>query len=265
LTRALAVPARAGYRATVTTPGSRPGKPARRTPGRFARRLLGDRVFARVVTRYRAIFVDLDAVADCVPVLPGDRELLDLGGGDGALLDRLLARHGRLHATLVDRSDKVGLLLRAEHRARVRLLPSSSLSACDGLPRPDIVVVADVLHHVPPGERRSFLRQLHAFCGERPPRLVLKDVAPKGWRAVLGLLSDRYVTGDRHVALLEPEELRLLVGEVFRGWTVRETPLGARDAPNYCFVFEPPGSERAGVSDAGSIPANDARPNGVVP
>ena len=61
------------------------------TLGSLARTLLGDRAFVRVADAYRAIFVNLDALVDCLPPFAPGTEILDVGGGDGAVLDRVLA------------------------------------------------------------------------------------------------------------------------------------------------------------------------------
>ncbi len=220
------------------------------TPGAFVRLALGDALFARVVEVYRAIYVDLDEVAACIPELPPDAELLDVGGGDGALLDRILHRQPHLRASLVDLNQSVGLSLQGARRDRVRMFPSMrprDLRA-RGVPRPDAVVIADVLHHVPAGERSGFLRDVAEFVGPSPRFVAVKEVAPEGWRARLGILSDRYVTGDLHVELLTPPDVHQLVSEAFPGLVARETPLFERDAPNYCLVFEP--SRRARQSQA---------------
>jgi hypothetical protein len=212
------------------------------TPGAFVRRALGDRLFASVVDVYRAVFVDLDEVAACVPDLPPDAEILDVGGGDGALLERILRRQPRLRASLVDLRDRVGLSLRPEHRDRVRMLPATRIRDCAarGVPPPDAVVLADVLHHVPVAERAALLRDVAAFAGPSLRFLVVKEIAPRGWRARLSLLSDRYVTGDRHVELLAPDDAKRLVSSVFPQLVAKDTALLERDAPNYCIVFERP-------------------------
>ncbi|MFN2427166.1 MAG: cyclopropane-fatty-acyl-phospholipid synthase family protein [Candidatus Binatia bacterium] len=219
------------------------------TPGEMVRRGLGDGLFARVVEFYRAVFVDLDEVAACLPMLAEGSELLDVGGGDGALLERILRRQPGLRASLVDLHASVGLSLTGDRRERVCLLPSTRVRECAsrGIPPPDAVLVADVLHHVPPAQRASFLREIREFTGGRPPLLVVKEVAPVGWRARLGLLSDRYVTGDRHVVLLTAGEVKKLVAEVFPELVPRETALMERDSPNYCILFEP-GSPPVGVT-----------------
>jgi hypothetical protein len=212
------------------------------TPGALVRRLLGDRLFSRVVEVYRAVFVDLDEVAACIPELPAGAEILDVGGGDGALLDRLLRIQPHVRATLVDQSSKVGLSLAERNRERVRLLASRAVSECmaAGVPPPHAIVISDVLHHVPRDQRLDFLREVAAFGRASARFVAIKEVAPEGWRATLGLLSDWYVTGDRHVELIPPEDLVPLVLEAFPGFVAKPTRLLERDAPNYCIVFEAP-------------------------
>lgn len=125
------------------------------TPGVLARRLLGDRWFASVVEVYRSVFVDLDEVARCLPALPAETEILDLGGG--ALAERILRQQPGLRISIVDSGPRVGICLRGARRRRARLLASTSLReyGARGLPRPDLVLLADVLHHVPVAERAT--------------------------------------------------------------------------------------------------------------
>jgi 2-polyprenyl-6-hydroxyphenyl methylase/3-demethylubiquinone-9 3-methyltransferase len=226
------------------------------TPGKLVRRLLGDRIFASVVRVYRAIYVDLDAVAECIPVLPPGAELLDVGGGDGALLDHLLRRQPHLNASIVDLEASVGLSLVGDRRERVRLFSSmASMREClsRGVPYPDGIVIADVLHHIPVAARESFLRDVAAFAGPSLRFVAVKEVAPVGWRAGLGLLSDRYVTGDRHAQLLSQDEATDLVQKAFPQLAPRTTTLFERDAPNYCVIFE------AGVRQEARRPVPEER------
>jgi hypothetical protein len=211
-------------------------------PGHLARRLLGERGFVRAAESYRAIFVSLDSVVDCLPTFPPAAEILDVGGGDGALLDRILARFPDARATMVDLVPRIGVAIARERRGRVRLLPATRLAdyRASGATAPDVVLLADVLHHVPPAEREPLLREIRAVGGAKPLRLVVKDVAPGGFRAWLSVFADRWISGDRNVELLTPAAAMQLVASVFPEWTASATPLLDRDPPNYCLVFTPP-------------------------
>ena len=208
--------------------------------GSLARRLLGDRLFVRAADFYRAIFVDLDAVVDCLPAFAPGTEILDVGGGDGAVLDRVLARNPGTRATLVDLAPRVGVAIAPERRDRVRCLPATRVAAgrARGAPAPDVVLLSDVLHHVAPAEREALLREVRDAAGA-PALLVVKDVAPGGFRAWLSVFAARWVSGDRGVQLIGPRDACALVARVFPEWTPCATPLLDRDPPNYCIVFAP--------------------------
>lgn len=211
------------------------------TLGSLARTLLGDRAFVRVADAYRAIFVNLDALVDCLPRFAPGTEILDVGGGDGAVLDRVLARNPGVSATLVDLAPQVGVAIAAERRERVRLLPATRVAALRerGAPAPDVVICSDLLHHVPPDAREALLREVRDIAGERA-LLIVKDVAPGGLRAGLSVFADRWISGDRGVQLIGPRDACALVARVFPSHVADETPLLDRDRPNYCIVFAPP-------------------------
>jgi hypothetical protein len=210
------------------------------SPGQLARRLLGPRLFPRVGRAYRALFVDLERVVDSFPPLPPAGHVLEVGGGDGELLNVLLARHPGLRATLIDLNPGAGGGLRPALRDRVELLSGTSLA--DWLARSDrrqvdLVVLSDVVHHVPGQERAAFLAQLRGLLERRQTVLVVKDVRRGGWRAWLSELSDRYVSGDRQVRYLVEDEMEALVTASIPGVTATRTALFSRNPPNYCLVF----------------------------
>jgi hypothetical protein len=210
------------------------------TVGQLARKLLGARGFSRVGGWYRALFVDVEKVVDSFPALPDDVEVLDVGGGDGAVLDVLLARYPRARATMIDLAPRIGGALRPAHAARVTLLPGTAVSAYRAaMPRaPGLILVSDVLHHVAPDARLRLFLDLRDLLGGRPATLVVKDLEPGHLRARLGYLADRYISGDRSVTPAPPEEVRALLAQAFPGAAVRATNLIDRDPPNYALVCE---------------------------
>jgi hypothetical protein len=60
--------------------------------GSMARALLGKRWFPVVGGWYRSVFVDLARVVDGLPDLPAAARVLHIGGGDGQMINILLAR-----------------------------------------------------------------------------------------------------------------------------------------------------------------------------
>src|SRR5512133_2396508 len=130
--------------------------------GQLARQILGNRWFPVVGSWYRAVFVNLERVVDCLPPLPPGAHVLDIGGGDGAMINILLARNPACDVTMLDAGARLGSFLRPEFRGRVHLHPSTSLKAYaeSATESPDLVIIGDVIHHVPVDERRGFFADL---------------------------------------------------------------------------------------------------------
>ena len=210
--------------------------------GSLTRRVLGRRLFARIGPAYRAVFVDLSKVVDSMPDLGGCRRVLDIGGGDGEVINLLLERHPHLEATMIDLAQNLAAAVKPHVRNRVRVLPRTSVRAYAALgePRPDLVILSDVLHHVPVPLRPQLLADVRDLLEAWPALLVIKDVEPGSWRARLGYLADRYVSGDRQVELQPRAELVDLVRRVFDGASVEESPLMTVDRPNYSICVRIP-------------------------
>ncbi|MGH7745799.1 MAG: class I SAM-dependent methyltransferase [Candidatus Dormibacteria bacterium] len=210
--------------------------------GPIARRVLGKRLFHRISPHYRRIFVDLSEVArtldDHIPV---GAHVLDVGGGDGACLNALLERRTDLSATLIDLSPTIGDSLAIDIRLRVKLLPKTSMRRFLADPersRFQVVLISDVLHHVPSSDRAEFFSDLHHLIDSASPAiLVVKDVETFGLRANWSFLADRYISGDRNVRLLSRQEVIGHVQTHCDARTVVETALYETDAPNYSLVF----------------------------
>jgi|SRR5215471_4999315 len=206
--------------------------------GRWARRALGERWFPLVGAWYRSLFVNLEKVADSVPPVPGDANILDVGGGDGAVLNVVLGRHPAARAVMIDLGASIGSSLAPDRASRVRLLPQTSMNDYGrlGMERPDLIIISDVLHHVPVAERRTFFSDLRALIAGGATTIFFKDVEPGSWRATAGYLADRYVSGDRRVELVGQVAVRALLEEAFPGATFQPTDLFRRDPPNYALT-----------------------------
>ena len=209
--------------------------------GPLIRRFLGPHLAPRVGKYYRAIYVDLAKVATALAaVIPRDAHLLDVGGGDGQPLNHLLAVRQDLTITTLDPASVVGQWIDPRYQDRVKCLPRTSLSefVASACVDPDVILIADVMHHIPKSARHEFLDSV-AILLDRVPglRIIVKDVEPGHWRAQLGLWSDRYVTGDRNVSLISRNDVTRLFEDVLGPLHSDETDLFKNDGPNYAIVF----------------------------
>jgi hypothetical protein len=203
--------------------------------------LLGARL-ARVAGRcYRAIFVDLRKEAEVLAAaIPRNARVLDIGGGDGEPLNHLLALRSDLHITTLDPLAEVGQWIDARYSGRVTRLTHTSLAEylAGNRADPDTLLIADVMHHIPPDARAEFLRSVRVLLDRLPRlRIIVKDVEPGHWRAQLGYWSDRYITGDREVSPISRENLVRLFEDYLGPLRRENTNLLATDEPNYAIVF----------------------------
>jgi len=207
------------------------------SPGKIVRTLLGPRLFAPVGRLYRGFFVDLERVVDCLPPLDPGATVLEIGGGDGQLVNVLLSRHPGLHVTMLDLRPDIGQALRPEYRERVVCLPGTRVS--DYVPQapPALIILSDVVHHIAIDERHRFFAELAPHMANRNTLLAIKEVRPGSVKARLALAADHHISGERQVRFLDEAELQTLVATAMPGITLRDTNLIERDPPNYCVVF----------------------------
>ena len=182
-------------------------------PGPRLRRALGP--FERGVAEvYRRFFVDLGALAREIRAWTGAGAILEVGCGEGLLLSRLAAVYPQAEVVGIDPSPAVGRLFRGDRR-RVSFERASTEELARRRPHAfDLVVLCDVLHHVPPPARRHLLASLRGLLAPGG------GVAVKDWERrpgpihLLVRLSDRYLTGD-DVTYAAPDELATLLADVF--------------------------------------------------
>jgi 2-polyprenyl-6-hydroxyphenyl methylase/3-demethylubiquinone-9 3-methyltransferase len=168
----------------------------------------------RVTEAYRRIFIDLDAFVEQMQRWTAATRILEIGCGEGAVTERLVVRFPTAHITAIDIAPHVGRLFRGDagrvnfHQARVDEVVTKHPAAFD------LVILADVLHHVPRPLRTGILASARAALAPQG-RMVFKDWARHATPIHLACaLSDRYLTGD-DVHYLTEEELRVLAVETF--------------------------------------------------
>jgi hypothetical protein len=191
--------------------------------------------------RYRAIFVDLAKEATALAsVIPLNAHVLDVGGGDGEPLNHLLTLRQDLRITTLDPGPVVGEWIDTCFASQVTRLPGTSLAdyVAAGRPSPDAILIADVLHHIPQSARPAFLATVKEIFDRVPQlRVIVKDVEPGTWRALLGYWSDRYITGDAHVSPVTRGSVIRLLGETLGELRYEHTNLFDADGPNYAMAF----------------------------
>jgi 2-polyprenyl-3-methyl-5-hydroxy-6-metoxy-1,4-benzoquinol methylase len=209
--------------------------------GSAIRSLLGARLSRRAGRWYRAIFVDLSKEAIALAAaIPRDAHVLDVGGGDGEPINHLLSLRPDLRITTLDLGPVVGQWIDARFDDRVTRLPRTDLAEylAQNRPNPDAILLADVMHHVPEVARRGFLDSVKELLDRMPNlRIVVKDVEPGTWRALLGYWSDRYITGDLGVCPISREELARLFKDALGPLRCEHTNLIEVDGPNYVVAF----------------------------
>lgn len=182
--------------------------------GPLLRRAFG-RQERRISEAYRRIFVDLDALVDSIHAhVPAPLHVLEIGCGEGAVTERLARAFPGAVLTGIDVRAHPGRLCLSD-RSRVRFLRTSAADLCaTEHTRYQLVIISDVLHHVPYPEWGHFLSSARALLAENGT-LILKEWVRKLTPAyALGYLSDRFVTGDR-ILYAGEAELRMLAESSF--------------------------------------------------
>ena len=172
--------------------------------------------------------------------IPHNAHLLDIGGGDGEPLNQLLALRPDLRVTTLDPGLVVGQWIETRFDGQVTRLPGTSLANYleTGRADPGAILIADVIHHIPESARAGLLRLGQGLL-ERVPqlRIIVKDVEPGHWRALLGYWSDRYITGDKDVSPISREKLRAALPRNAGASVAATIPPVETDRPNYAIIF----------------------------
>lgn len=184
--------------------------------GPFVRQMLGH--LERPVSKtYRAIFVDLLAlvrkIKDWVPE-QDILEILEVGCGEGLFTELLAREYSNSRITGIDISSRLGRLFRGDvSRVFFRQIEIQSFMA-ENRCIFDLVVIADVVHHIPLKMRREFMGYLKGIM-QAGTFLIVKD-----WERrltpihMLTYFSDRYITSD-DIYYYTASELRNLIKDVF--------------------------------------------------
>ena len=170
--------------------------------------------------------------------MPQPRRILEVGCGEGAMTERLSKAYPAATVTGTDITPRIGRLFRGD-AAKVRFLrrPVEDV-ALDEPASFDLVLLCDVVHHVPPLERQPLLSAIGRVLGAGGS-LAIKDwivsSSPIHWFCSA---SDRYLTGD-DVQFCTAESMRALPTGAFGCDAIREEPLIRPRSNNVAYLVRP--------------------------
>jgi 2-polyprenyl-3-methyl-5-hydroxy-6-metoxy-1,4-benzoquinol methylase len=147
---------------------------------------------------YRSIFIDIDDfVLHVANWVPEAKRILEVGCGEGAIAERLVAAYPDAEVTGIDIIAGPGRLYSGPEGA-VRFLETTVQGLAEVEPGTyDLVILADVLHHVPLSVRAELMAAIRVLMAPGA-KFVMKEwernYTPIYW---LSYLSDRWITGDR--------------------------------------------------------------------
>jgi trans-aconitate methyltransferase len=209
--------------------------------GPLVRRMFGP--YERQISEfYRSIYINIDAFVELVVQWkPAPSKILEVGCGEGAVTQRLHAAYPGAEITAIDITPRVGRLYRGSLDG-VRFMKCAVQEIAATEPgRYDLVVLSDVLHHVPTELRQGLLDAIRTAMAPNGT-LVFKDwqknYAPIHW---LCYASDRWLTGDR-ISYMTREEMRERLANSFDDGALAAE---ARIGPwwnNLAILVRPPGS-----------------------
>jgi 2-polyprenyl-6-hydroxyphenyl methylase/3-demethylubiquinone-9 3-methyltransferase len=162
---------------------------------------------------WRGIFMSLDHWTCIIGTwAPQPRRILELGCGEGCSTIRLAAAYPDAVIDAVDIAAHVGRLYQGPaDRVRFRIVTAEDLAQeCPNAY--DLIIVTDVLHHIPQEARGSFLAAVRGLLAPGGV-LAFKDWH-RNWAPIyyLGYAADRWLTGDRIAYLTRAEARHLLAG-----------------------------------------------------
>jgi 2-polyprenyl-6-hydroxyphenyl methylase/3-demethylubiquinone-9 3-methyltransferase len=162
------------------------------------------------------LFVDLDGLAATIAGLGSFGSVIEVGCGEGALLSRLMDALGPdATAVGIDIAPNPGRGYTGRNPKVVFRRSAVADLVAEG-ERFDLVLVSDVLHHIPPTDRIAFLESCRDLVAPHGTIVVKEWVRRRNIAHLAAYTSDRYVSGDKGVQFYSQDELRTVFADVFR-------------------------------------------------
>lgn len=184
---------------------------------------------------WRSLFVDMDSWTNLIKDLhPNPQRILEVGCGEGAGTEKLREFFPNATIDAIDIADNLGRLYRGD-TSRVTFRKEFVEERAASEPGVyDLIVLCDVIHHVPEDAQDSLLQAIHTLLS--PAGIfAMKDwdrnYTPIYWMAYL---SDRYLTGDR-IRYKKPHEAKTQLERVFGPTNVKRGHFVKPWRTNYTF------------------------------
>jgi 2-polyprenyl-6-hydroxyphenyl methylase/3-demethylubiquinone-9 3-methyltransferase len=183
-------------------------------PGPLIRTLFGP--YERTISgAYRSIYIDIKLLVEQMQRWkPNAKRILEVGCGEGAVTERLCAAYPNAEITGIDITPRVGRLFKGS-RSHTKFIQCGVQDIAADEPHSyDLVILCDVLHHVPVELRQGLLDRVQETLAPGGT-FVFKDWqrnnSPIHW---LCYASDRWLTGDR-IHYMTRENMREYVSGSF--------------------------------------------------
>ena len=189
---------------------------------------------------YRRFFIDLDNFAELMHEwIPEAKTILEVGCGEGAMTERIVKAYPSASVTAIDITPKAGRLYRGNPAAVTFRQETVEAVASREPASFDLVVLCDVIHHVPVNLRPSVLSAIRRSLVPNGI-LLFKDWAisstPVHW---LCNFSDRYLTGD-DVTYYTTSGLEKMLTDSFGRGAVRQIKTVPPWRNNVAFLVQSP-------------------------
>lgn len=203
--------------------------------GQAVRRAMGP-YEQRVADRYRAFFLDVDDLAAALASFEPAPRILEIGCGDGHVSTALLQRLPTAHVTAIDIVPEPGRLFAGDpQRVTFRSCTAEALLAEGGAPF-DLVVLSDVLHHVPDDLLSNVVECAGRLCAPGGVLAVKEWERNRGVGYFLGWFSDRVISGQR-IRFFDRDHLQSTVEQLVPGTTLIGTALVKPRRSNLLLVW----------------------------
>ena len=202
------------------------------TIGKLTRKIFKDK-FYKIAKYYRKIFVDLDKVVCSIPNINSYKNVLDIGGGDGEIINHFFKYNSETKVTLIDISDNAGMAIEPVYLKDVKILKSTGIKNIQPITEKyDLIMINFVLHHIPENERSVFFNDLKYFI-KYSTKVIITEVQKGHFISLLGFLCDYLISGDKNTKLINKEQVKNYLNQYFGNPNIEETNLYNANSPNY--------------------------------